>query len=496
MSIKNIIYCCLLFGTINLTAQNTADAPNLIMALLGETPIEEDLQELCDLYGGRVTGTTANLEAVEWGLDKFKSAGVVAEKELFTIASLWIDNSTIATVSGATNFTPKVVAKCYSKSTPKNGLKLPIIDVGYGTEEDFAKLGDAVRGKFVLLETDLCLDVDGLFEEYSNAALVDARAVKAGAIGIINMASRPKKLLYRFIASGGTEHGLVNLVMAREDAKRCQRILRSGGNLDFELILEVGTDEENASYNVLAEIKGTERPDEVVIIGAHLDSWGLGTGANDNGCNVAMMIDIARQMKKNNIQPKRTIRFALWNGEEQGYFGSWGYTKTHQKELDKHIMAMSVDIGSGAINGFFTNGRPIIQKITKQIAAPVATLGAKTMLDVPIIGTDNFDFMLEGVANLVASHQPFNYGQNYHASSDTYDKVDLEALKINSAIVAAVTLGFANLPAEEVTWKRQSHAEVAALIEQFNLEFSMRMFGVWKDWESGKRGRSISEKNK
>jgi len=205
------------------------------------------------------------------------------------------------------------------------------------------------------------------------------------------------------------------------------------------------------------------------LIGAHLDSWGLGTGANDNGCNVAMMIDIARQMQQLNIRPKRTIRFALWNGEEQGYFGSWGYTKTHQKEIDQHLMKMSVDIGSGAINGFFTNGRPEMQKITAEIM--------------------NFDFMLEGVGNLVASHDPFNYGVNYHASSDTYDKVDLDALKVNAAIVAAVALGFADLPAEKVTWKRQSYAEVAAFVEQFKLEFSMRMFGVWKAWKKGERGR-------
>lgn len=483
-----LFFVFLLIG-LNVYAQQPNDQSNLIMSLLGETPIEEDLQELCDVYGGRVTGTAVNLESVEWGIEKFKAAGVAVNKEVFEIPSLWVDNATIANVSGTTNFTPKVVAKYYSKPTPKKGLKLPIIDVGYGTEADFAKIGNKAKGAFILVEADLCLDVDGLFEEYSNAAMIDARAAKAGAIGILNMASRPKKLLYRFIASEGADHGLVNLVMAREDAKRCQRILRGGGALDFEVILDVSNEKESASYNVIAEIKGSDRPEEIVIIGAHLDSWGLGTGANDNGCNVAMMIDIARQMKQLNIKPKRTIRFALWNGEEQGYFGSWGYIKSHNNELDKHIMTMSVDIGSGAINGFFTNGRPEMAAITKEVMQSVSGLGAKSILDVPIVGTDNFDFMLEGVGNLVASHKPFNYGLNYHAASDTYDKVDVEALKVNSAIVAAVTLGFANLPVDKISWKRQTQKEVAALIDEFNLEFSMRMFGVWKDWESGKRGR-------
>ena len=150
---------------------------------------------------------------------------------------------------------------------------------------------------------------------------------------------------------------------------------------------------------------------------------------------------------------------------------------------------MSVDIGSGGITGFFSNGRPEMQRITEQVMKPVAGLGAKTVVDAPIVGTDNFDFMLEGVGNLVANHKPFNYGINYHAASDTYDKVDIAALKLNAAIVGSVALGFANLPAEQVTWKRQSHQEVANLIDKFNLEFPMRMFGVWKAWESGERGR-------
>ena len=128
--------------------------------------------------------------------------------------------------------------------------------------------------------------------------------------------------------------------------------------------------------------------------------------------------------------------------------------------------------------------------ITEEVMRPVSGLGAKVILDVPIVGTDNFDFMLEGVGNLVANHKPFNYGPNYHAPSDTYDKVDLESLKRNSAIVAAVALGYANLPDDKVNWSRQSHAEVSELVDNFHLEFPMRMFGVWKAWVSGERGRS------
>lgn len=473
----------------SLSAQQK-DIATLMSAMLLDTPIEEDLQELCDNFGGRVTGTEANKEAVEWGLKKFKEAGVSAEKQAFTIPSLWIENAVIAKVSGDANFKAKIVAKYYSRSTSKEGMTAPIIDVGYGSEKDFAKLGNAVKGKFVLVEQDLCLDIDGFFYEYANSANVDARAAKAGALGVILMASRPQKLLYRFVASDGADHGLFNLVMGREDVKRCQRILRAGGQLNLDLVLDVTTTGTQTSHNVIAEIKGSEKSEEVVIVGAHIDSWGLGTGANDNGCNVAMMIDLARQMKKLGIRPRRTIRFALWNGEEQGIFGSWGYVKRHQDQLDNHVMAMSVDIGSGEIIGFYTNGRPEVAKATEELIKPLHGLGVKAVFDLPLVGTDNFDFMLEGVANLVAWQKPYNYGLYYHSESDTYDKVSLENLKINSAIVAAMVLGYANLPDEKADWKRLTRAEIQKdIIEKHDQEFGMRMLGYWKDWASGKRGR-------
>ncbi|MEL7020397.1 MAG: M28 family peptidase, partial [Bacteroidota bacterium] len=202
----------------------------------------------------------------------------------------------------------------------------------------------------------------------------------------------------------------------------------------------------------------------------------------------SMMIDIARQMTRLNIRPKRTIRFALWNGEEQGYFGSWDYTKDHLDDLDKHIMALSVDIGSGAITGFFTNGQSALVPVVDEVLRPVSGLGDFTQINVPIIGTDNFDFLLQGVGNLVANHKPQVYGINYHATSDTYDKVDLKQLKINAAIIGALTLGFANLDPTQIIWKRQTRTEVEQLMKDFDLEFTLRMFNVWTPWAEGKRG--------
>ena len=433
-----------------------------------------------------MTGADSNAGAVEWGFQKFQEAGVSVIKDPFQMPSLWLPKSTQMTFANMPDFKPHVVAKYHS---PVGNYIGEMISVGTGTPDEIAALGTQLRGKFILVEMDLCLDIGGLFAEYAAATTVENAARQAGVKGIIFMASRPKKLLYRFITSKATDENLPQFVMAREDAKRCQRLLERSNNIHVSVDVQAETGGSFESHNVIAEIKGSQYPDEVVIIGAHIDSWALGTGANDNGCNVSMMIDIARQMKALNIRPKRTIRFALWNGEEQGYFGSWDYTKDHLNEMDKHVMAMSVDIGSGAITGFFTNGREELVDATDKLLANYPDTSAHfTSVNVPIVGTDNFDFMLQGVGNLVANHLSASYGLNYHAASDTYDKVDIPQLKKNAAIVATVALGYANMNKEEITWKKQSREEVQALFDEHKLEFTMRMFNVWEPWVNGTRG--------
>src|SRR4029078_9366767 len=126
-------------------------------------------------------------------------------------------------------------------------------------------------------------------------------------------------------------------------AARVLRLLRSGKRLTLTAVLDLQSGPAYQSYNVIGEIRGRSKPDEIVLIGAHFDSWDLGEGALDNGANAMMVLDIARQIKRLGIRPVRTIRFALWSGEEQGMYGSLGYTRTHAAELDKHVMTTSVD---------------------------------------------------------------------------------------------------------------------------------------------------------
>jgi Zn-dependent M28 family amino/carboxypeptidase len=300
------------------------------------------------------------------------------------------------------------------------------------------------------------------------------------------MSSRPKNLLYRHFAALGGKNESPLLLMEREHAQRVMRLLRAGHTLSLTATIDVEDGQSYTATNVIGEITGSTRPEEIVLFGAHLDSHDLGTGALDNGANVVMLMDIARQISRLGLQPARTIRFALWNGEEQNFDGSWKYTEQHVAELDNHIVAASFDIGSGRTVGFFTGGRPALVPLVDKYLVPVAGLGPFQQVDIPLVGTDNFDFMIEGVPNLIANQSDANYASNYHAESDTFDKVDQRQLKLNSAIAAAVIWGFAN---DTERLPRQSHDEVQALIDSTDLEQQMKNFAVWDGWVQGVRGR-------
>jgi hypothetical protein len=454
--------------------------------MLGDTPVAGDLQDLADRIGGRATGSPANLRAVEWALERFRSAGVEVRKEPFRMPGLWLERSASATVRGqGVSFTARVAALPFSAGTPGAGLTAPLVDAGKGGEDDFRRLGAAARGAFVLVETAELEDLDGLFLEYTESGKIESRAIAAGAAGVVYMSSRPSNLLARHNASRGFKNTHPMLMMERDAAARALRLLRDGTPLALTAVLDIQSGPAYESHNVIGEIRGRTRPQEVVVIGAHLDSWDLGTGALDNGANVAMVIDIARQIRRLGLQPARTIRFALWNGEEQNLLGSYGYTLSHAAELDRHVMASSYDIGTGRITGFFTGGRAELIPVLERALAPVRGLGPFTHVNIPIVGTDNYDFMMQGVANLVANQESANYGPNYHARSDEFDRADLRQLRLNGAIAAAATWGFATM---ELSLPRQTAVQVDSLVRNSDLADQMRSFNLYEAWEGGSRG--------
>jgi Zn-dependent M28 family amino/carboxypeptidase len=275
-------------------------------------------------------------------------------------------------------------------------------------------------------------------------------------------------------------------LIAREDGLRLARLLEKGRALKVSLDLKNRVGGPWRPQNVVAEIRGGAKPEEIVLLGAHLDSWELGTGALDNGVNCALVVEVARALAAG-PRPARTVRLVLFTGEELGLLGSRGYVAGHRDELDRHVAAIVHDIGDGRITGYYDNGRPELVPALSPLLEPVAAWGSAGFSDEALLGTDNFDFLLEGVPNLVANQEAERYLPDYHAESDTFDKVDFREARFNAAIAAVAVAGIANAPGRP--GPRQTRAEITKVLEKSGVADQMKTYGLWADWESGKRGR-------
>ncbi len=328
-----------------------------------------------------------------------------------------------------------------------------------------------------------------LFSEYLRPPAIITRAVKEGAAAILWTGARERLLLYRHTNTlDGEIDKIPQAVVAREDALKLARLVAAApGRVRVKLAMpnEIGGPIEQE--NVVGEIRGYEKPDEVVILGAHLDSWELGTGALDNGCNAALVIEAARAVKATGLVPKRTIRFILFSGEEQGAIGSFAYVKSHSAELDKIRGVIIFDSGSGRVSGYSLGGRRDTESGLRQILKPIEAWGATQHTSDASFGTDNFDFLLEGVPTFVANQEIANYLANYHAASDTLDKVNQRELKLNTVIAALTAWGIADRT--EPLGKRLSRAELDTLVRETGLDEQLKTLGYWHQWQSGARGR-------
>jgi carboxypeptidase Q len=346
-----------------------------------------------------------------------------------------------------------------------------------------------LRGAILLVHTDVSYTWADLFREYDMPPPIIERAVRAGALAILWTGERERKLLYRHTnSSDGRLEALPQAILAREDGLRLERTaLALPGKVRVRLTMPNKINGPLEEQNVIGEIRGYEKPDEIVVLGAHLDSWELGTGALDNGCNAALVIEAARAIKASGLLPRRTIRFILFSGEEQGLLGSWAYVGTHRADMDKYRGVVIFDSGVGRLTGYSLGGRHDIEGAIHEILKPFTGWGVDSeTLDAPT-GTDNLDFLLEGVPTLVANQKVANYLQNYHAASDTFDKVDIRELKLNTVLAAVTAWGIADRA--EPVGKRQSRAELEALMKETGLDKELQTLDMWKDFQSGARGR-------
>jgi carboxypeptidase Q len=464
-------------------------AAKILPQVLGPSPLEGNLRRLTDEVGGRVTGSPEMTKAVEWAVAALRAAGVDVHTEKYTLPVTWSEGDTRLELLGPVRFPVHLVAEGWSPATAAGGIEANVVDIGYGNEADFARAGGAVRGAILLAYSDLGSTWVDLFNEYLQPPGVIDRAVKSGAMAILWMGARERLLLYRHTNTGdGRLDKIPQAVVAREDAMRLARTIAAyPGQVRVRFTMPNKIGGPKQQENVIGEIRGREKPDEAVILGAHLDSWELGTGALDNGCNAALVIEAARAIRSTGLVPRRSIRFVLFSGEEQGMLGSWQYTLAHRAELDKIRAAVVFDSGIGRVTGYSLTGRHDIEDGVREILKPLDSWDVTHHTLDGDIGTDNWDFVLEGVPTLVAEQAEANYLPNYHAASDTFDKVDIRELKINTALAAVTAWGIADRA--EPLGKRLSRAETEALLETTGLDKKMKQLGYWESWQNGSRGR-------
>jgi hypothetical protein len=469
-------------------AAGTGAAERLIGRLLGPTPAEEDLRFLCDRIGGRPTGGAANERAVDWFVQRFREAGVEkVTAEPAPIPRRWEETSARASLVAPETRALHVVAMPSSPATPAGGLEAPLVDVGEGDGTGFERAGPRARGAILLVSSKILVGFDDLFADYLRLPPILERARAAGAAGLLFVGGRAGNVLYRHVASMNLKPAPLPIaILAREEGLRLQRLASSGPprlRLELDLVQGPGF----AARNVVAEIPGTDLKDEIVVAGAHVDSWDLGTGALDNGANCVLLLDVARQMRSLGLRPRRSIRFVLFNGEEQGMFGSWDYVRAHHAEMGRHAAMVTVDTGTGRIVGFSLGGRADLRPAVAAALAPASGFDASATTTDAFVGTDNFDFLLEGIPNLVANQEPANYMESYHASTDTFDKADMAMLHANAAVTGTLVWGLANAP-ERAT--RQERAAIQALLDATGLAEEMRTFDLYDDWAARRRGRA------
>ena len=317
-----------------------------------------------------------------------------------------------------------------------------------GAKADFERLGASAKGAIVLVRSNPMQSFDDLFAEYLAAPEMLQAAVEQGAAAILFLSTRPRELLYRHTVTWGTLASIPMAQVAREDGLRLARLLetRESGSVRATLDIRnrIGGPWQAAQRRRRDPRLGEARGDRA----SRRASGRLGPRNRRPGQRRQLRARRGGRPRRRGGPPSApdgAVRALHERGDGPARLAR--VRAPSPDELDAHVAVLIHDIGDGKVVGYFTNGRPELDAPVRAALAPVAGWGADDTNDEAILGTDNFDFLLEGVPNLIAIQETERYLADYHASSDTFDKVDLDLAKRNAAVAAVAVLGLANAPA-------------------------------------------------
>ena len=397
------------------------------------------LEWLTDRIGHRLSGSKELDQAIAWAKETLAKDGHENVHTEPVMVPRWVRGTASASLTAPITRPLVLMALGGSAGTPAKGVEAEVVLV-----EDLAaleKIGAGVKGKIVLFTKAMPPYKEGE-TGYGEVSPVrgrgPAKASKLGAVAALVRSLTAHSL--RSPHTGGTwwSDGAKPIPAAAitvEDAELIGRLAKTGP-VRVRLQLGAKTLPDAPSANVIAEIRGREKPDEIVLLGAHLDSWDVGQGAHDDGAGVAQVIEVMRLIRALGQAPRRTIRAVLYTNEENGLKGGDGYLKAHAAELTKHVAALESDLGAFPILGLGVTP-PAAQKVMEPIAALIGRVGAKKVVE-GYGGADIDELEASGVPLLNLHLDATTYFDIHHTEADTLDKVDPNALRADVAAIAAV----------------------------------------------------------
>ena len=427
-----------------LAATYRAAADSLIRAATRDSAAYERLARLVDGFGHRPAGSRSLEAAIDWILSQMKKDGLQNVRGEPVQVTHWVRGVESAVLVKPRLDTLHMLGLGGSVGTPKGGVTAPVLVVS--SFEDLERRQAEARGKIVLFDVP--------FTEYEETRRYrsdgPSAAARAGAVACL-----VRSVASFSIRSPHTGRTTYDSTVARipaaavsvEDAMMLRRMQDRGEQVVVTLTMGARQLAPVRSRNVVAELVGREKPDEVVVLGGHIDSWDVGQGAMDDGGGSVAAWEAVRLMKELGLRPRRTVRVVLWTNEENGVEGGRGYRDAHKAALGRHVMAMESDGGVFAPTGFAFAGSDSAAALVRQVASLLGPIGATKVEKVPESPEADIGPLVErGVPGIGLRVEDSRYFWYHHTEGDTLDKLDPAEVARCVAALAVMAYVIADLP--------------------------------------------------
>jgi carboxypeptidase Q len=412
----------------------------------------EKLAYLTDRIGHRLSGSVALEQAIEWAAATMKAEGHVARTEPVMVPH-WVRGAEEASIVTPVARRLHILGLGGTVPTPKTGITAPVISVKSEGELE-ARAGE-VKGKIVLFDVAMPAWSEAKGSGYGEVARYRGRgasmAAKHGAVGVLVRSLTAHSLRTPHTGAMNYDPAQPKIPAAAvtvEDAMYLSR-LAAQGPVTVRLSLDSKQLPDAKSANVIGELRGREKPDEIVLIAGHIDSWDVGQGANDDGAGCVIMMQAITTLKKLGLTPRRTIRVVLFTNEENGLRGAKAYAEEHAADHPNTVFAVESDSGSFAPRGFGIETKP---EVTGKVVAKVSEIASllspiqATTVKASHGGADLGPLVPKGVPTAGLDVDGRTYFDTHHTEADTLDKVDPQTLADGVAAIAVLAYVIADMP--------------------------------------------------